>query len=107
MSMVDVARIRALVLQSVTAVNELRSVQTRFRTSDDMELYGTGGVLDSLELVNLVVDLEQRLDEQMGAVVTLTDERAVSQRNSPFRTVPALIDFVATRVNEAGNSGGR
>jgi acyl carrier protein len=108
MSMADVARIRSLVLQSLAALNELRSAQTRFRTTDDMALYGAGGVLDSLELVNLVVDLEQRLDEEMGAIVTLTDEKAVSQRHSPFRSVPALVEFVATRVSEqAGQSGGR
>jgi acyl carrier protein len=98
--MADVARIRSLVLQSVTALNEQRSAATRFPATDDTLLYGIGGVLDSLELVNLVIDLEQRLDEQMGAAVTLADERAVSQEHSPFRSVSALVDFVAARMNE-------
>jgi hypothetical protein len=32
--------------------------------------------------------------------VSLTDERAMSQRNSPFRSVGALAEYIVTVVNE-------
>jgi D-alanine--poly(phosphoribitol) ligase subunit 2 len=57
-------------------------------------LFGSDGVLDSLGLVSFIVAVEQALDEPPGAAVMLADERAVSQRVSPFRTVGTLADYV-------------
>ena len=92
--------VRTLVLEALNAVNQLRPVGNRFAVADDMLVYGGGGVLDSLELVHFVVDVEQRLEEQLGAVVTLADERAVSQKRSPFRSVGSFVDFVIGRLAE-------
>ena len=59
-----------------------------------------GSVLDSLGLVELVVEVEQRLRRDHGADVTLADERAMSQRRSPFRTVGTLADYVGELIGE-------
>lgn len=56
-------------------------------------LFGGEGVLDSLGFVSLVVAVEQALDE-IGISVILADERALSQKSSPFRTVGSLADYV-------------
>ncbi len=42
----------------------------------------------------MVVDLEQRLEETFGITLTLADDRAMSQRNSPFRSIGALVDYL-------------
>ena len=63
-------------------------------------LIGRQAVLDSLGLVTLLVDLEQRLDEVHGLAVTLADERALSQKHSPFRTVHTLTDYICTLLAE-------
>src|ERR671914_749974 len=57
-------------------------------------LIRSGSLLDSLSLVSLIVDLEQRLKDEYGISLTLTDERAMSQKNSPFRTVRSLADYI-------------
>ncbi len=57
-------------------------------------LYGDGGVLDSLALVSLISDLEMKLEERFGVQLTLADERAMSRKQSPFRTAGALAEFV-------------
>ena len=64
-------------------------------------LIGSGAVLDSLGLVNLIVDLEQRLDEEHDCALILADERAMSMNHSPFRTVNTLIEYVWSRLGEA------
>lgn len=51
-------------------------------------LMGSEGVLSSIGLVTLVVDLKQKLGEDHGLSVILADELAMSQRGSPFRTGP-------------------
>ena len=101
----DVETVRAMVVEALTEVNDQRPAASRFAPDADTVVYGAGGVLDSLELVNLVIALEQRLEEQCGAVVTLADERAVSQKHSPFRSVPSLVAFVVSRLNERAAGG--
>ena len=59
-----------------------------------------GSVIDSLGLVELVMMVEQRLRREHGVDVTLADERAMSQRHSPFRTVGTLAEFIEQLLRE-------
>lgn len=65
---------------------------------DDTRLIGRKGVLDSMGLVTLIVDVEQRLEEEHDIVVVLADERAMSQKHSPFRSVGSLGDYICQLV---------
>jgi len=64
-------------------------------------LYGREGVLDSLALVSFVVAVEQAIENKFGRVLTLADEKALSQRHSPFRTIGGLADYVVSLLQEA------
>lgn len=66
-------------------------------------LIGKGSILDSLGLVTLIVDLEQKLEDDHGISVTLVNDRAMSQKNSPFRTVQTLTDYIYGLVSEGGS----
>ena len=57
-------------------------------------LLGAGSDLDSLAVVHLVVDLENRLREGFGKEWILADERALSRTRSPFRDTGHLADFI-------------
>jgi acyl carrier protein len=74
-------------------------------TSDDTPLIGRDSVLDSLGLVQLLADVEQRVQDEFGLMITVADDRAMSQRNSPFRTVAALTDYVETLIKEQSVDG--
>lgn len=63
-------------------------------------LLGKRATVDSLGLVTLIVELEQRIEEQYDLALTLADDRAMSQQRSPFRTVGTLADYVATLIAE-------
>ena len=65
----------------------------------DSKLFGGGGPLDSMALVNLVVDLEELIEDDYGKTITLADEKAMSQRTSPFSRVQNLIDYVQEQLN--------
>jgi acyl carrier protein len=70
-----------------------------------VNLIGRQAVLDSLDLVTLIVDLEQRLEEEYGVSLILVDERAMSQRSSPFRTVQSLTDYIYLLIEEQKQNG--
>src|ERR1700733_5757908 len=65
-----------------------------------LELLGPGSALDSISLVTLIVDVEQRVAEECDVTVTLASESAMSRRQSPFRTVGAFADYICELVND-------
>ncbi len=67
----------------------------------DTRLIGREAVLDSMGLVNLIVEIEQRLEDDFGMAVVLADDRAMSQEKSPFRSVGSLADYISRLVGEA------
>ena len=63
---------------------------------EDTLLLGEGGSVDSLGLVRLIMTVERQVEDDFGVPVSLTDEKAMSQRNSPFRSVGTLAAYIAT-----------
>lgn len=65
-------------------------------------LIGRASVLDSMGLVTLIVEVEQRLEADHDLVVVLADDRAMSQTRSPFLSVGTLADYVLQLAAEQG-----
>lgn len=60
-------------------------------------LIGNARLLDSMGLVNVLVDIETAfLDEDVE--ISLTSETAMSGRISPFRSVGSLCNFIARQL---------
>ena len=71
--------------------------------NENFVIYGDNSQLDSLSLVSLIVAVEQNIEDEFGISITLADERAMSQENSPFRSVKSLADYVETILKEKLN----
>jgi acyl carrier protein len=67
-------------------------------------LLGSGAVLDSMGLVNVIVEVEQSLSEQFGVSCILADERAMSRERSPFRDIGSLAEYVMELVHGPSES---
>ncbi len=67
---------------------------------EQTRLFGPRGILDSIGLVSLIMDLEQQIHDEFGSTVSLADERAFSQSRSPFRSVGSLADYVLERAHD-------
>ena len=94
---------RAKIIDTIWSVYaELVNFEGEFATSDKEEtrLFGSGSNLDSFGLVNLLLDVEQRVSEQFGVNISLMDERAMSEKTSPFRTIQTLVKFIETLIGE-------
>ena len=83
---------------AIDEMNEQQPKGRQIEKTPETALFGEKGMLDSLGLVNLIVAVEQQLEDELGVTVTLADEKAISQRNSPFRTVDSLADYIETQV---------
>jgi acyl carrier protein len=87
--------IQEAVLQAMRSVNLARDRSMQLVVSPDAPLFGPDSSLDSLGLVALLLDIEEAL-QALGCDVVLSDERAMSQKRSPFRTVPSLVAYIGT-----------
>src|SRR3954467_6462152 len=67
-------------------------------------IVGPDAVIDSIGVVSLIVDIEQRLEMDHQVSVTLASDRAMSQRNSPFRTPAVLADHILATEKEGAAS---
>ncbi len=93
-------RILAAIFDAIDEVNELLPVETRVPKDEAAVLMGESGTLDSFGLVNLIVALEQRIEDEFGVSLILADEKAMSYSRSPFRTVATLREYVADLLKQ-------
>jgi acyl carrier protein len=69
--------------------------------SAETPLFGGDNGVDSLTLVRLIAEVERLVEDRFGNQIVLADERAMSRRNSPFRTVGSFCEFVQERLATA------
>jgi len=83
------------VLSAIDEINLQLTREQRLTKSDDAMLFGESGPLDSLGLVNLIVLVEQKVEEQTGCPVSLANDETLSLKDSPFQSVRRLTDYIA------------
>lgn len=81
------------VLAAIEEVNLSLPEGSKIECSETAALYGEEGGMDSLTLVNLVSTTEQQLYDILEEEVMLASEAAMSRRNSPYRSVDALVAY--------------
>lgn len=92
--------IKKIIFAAIEMANHTRETSDQIPIADDTDLYGVNGHLDSMGLVAFLIDIEESfLDE--GIKISLSDERAMSQTQSPFRTVQSLVDYISDLTGDA------
>lgn len=62
------------------------------------KLFGDDAVLDSMGLVNIVIDVESEFLDK-GIEISLTSEKAMSRSRSPFRTIETIVEFISEQIH--------
>ena len=86
-------------LAAMRMTNQGREEQHQLEVSAAAPLFGGTSPLDSLGLVGLLIDVEDSFASR-GFPVVLSDERALSERRSPFRSVQSLVDYIERLLTE-------
>jgi acyl carrier protein len=89
----------ALIITAAEDLRQERKIASHDPIAESTVLFGRNGIFDSLGLVSLIVDVEQRIEDH-GISIILGDERAVSQKHSPFRTVQSLAEYICKLIGE-------
>lgn len=87
-------KVFALIRDAVRELNAELGYEHLEDVSLDTAIFEGDLALDSLSLVTLIVDIEARVSDAFEKNVSLASEKAMSMRNSPYRTVGSLVDFI-------------
>lgn len=81
-----------LVIESVKEIGEEKEQKILVNPTESTRLLGD--TLNSIELVMLIAEVEQRIADRLNVQLTLADDRAMSQKTSPFRTIKTLVEYI-------------
>ena len=87
-------KITNLVFSVIDEINKELSKDEHIIKSLDSVIYGSNGQLDSLGLVNFVVAVEQKIEDVFEKSINLADDKAMSERNSPFQTIETFVNYI-------------
>ena len=87
-------KITNLVFSVIDEINKELSKDDQIIKSLDSVIYGSNGQLDSLGLVNFVVAVEQKIEDVFEKSINLTDDKAMSEKNSPFQTIETFVNYI-------------
>ena len=90
--------LESLIVGTLRELNEQERLVPEDHFGTDTPLFGRDGILDSVGLVSLVVAVEQAIEDRWGVSVSLADEKALSQRQSPYRTVGSLAQYAGQLI---------
>lgn len=102
--MADRDAVLHLVYEAVDEVNGQLPADEQLTKTPETVLSSDSGGLDSLALINLVVEVESRTDQAMGKTVTLVTEDAFGRKPSPFSTIGSLVEYVCDLLDDTSRS---
>ena len=84
----------AAIYRAVDWINGESPPDRQLSKAPETQLLGSQSILDSMHLVSLIVAIEREVEETFGVALTLADERALSMKASPFRSIQSLADYI-------------
>jgi acyl carrier protein len=100
----DSERILAAIYRAIDWINEELPAERKVVKAPETRLLGPESVLDSMRLVTLIVTTEREIEDGFGVALTLADERALSMKASPFRSIKSLADYIAGLITKTTNA---
>jgi acyl carrier protein len=87
-------KISDIIFSTLDEITRLNNLKLPAELNYDTSLIGSKGVLDSLAFVSFLVAVEQEINRQFDKYISLSSEKAFSQKRNPFRSVGTLIQYI-------------
>lgn len=91
--------IKLLVLESIKEINNDLQIEELYSPSLDTNFFD---LVDSLAVLNFILDIEQRLERRFGRYIQIANEDVMDESKTPFKTVKDIIEFISSRVESKG-----
>jgi acyl carrier protein len=95
--------ILAAIYRAVDWINDEFPADRQLIKAPETRLLGPQSVLGSMDLVSLILTIEREIEDTFGVTLTLADERALSMKASPFRSIQSLADYITLLIRDSNN----
>lgn len=97
--------VRDAVYEAIDELNELRDEEKRLEKDEDIALVGDDGCLSSLDVVNLIATIEERIEESMGVSIFILSGDPLPEDPNPLRNLGNLISYLVECIGSKQGSG--
>lgn len=94
----ELQEITSVIVSSLNEILVEKGLNT-VSVQDDTQLFGEGSIIDSLDLVTIIVQVEEAIRNNDDRTIEIVDENSVISDDSPFRTVSSLAKMVKEKLN--------
>lgn len=91
--------LKAVICQIIYDVANRETVKLPV-VQDDTIIFGEGAAIDSLDLVNILVEIEEWVENNSGDQIELVDEDSLIADDSPFKTPLSLANYTETKIQK-------
>ena len=82
------------IIVTINEYNDGLSKTNQISSDLGSSIYGGSSNLDSMGLVSFIVGLEQSIEDKFDQSISLADEKAMSQKSSPYQNINSLADYI-------------
>lgn len=91
------AKILTIVLNVVDTYSKEIEVELE-EINQSTRLIGSSSSFDSSDLVQIIVEIEEKINSEFHCEIILTDEKAMSRVTSPFLNIGTLVNFISENL---------
>lgn len=88
-----------VLFEGLDEFNQTLPPEERVPKSLETRLLGEDGSVDSLGLTMFIVSVESKIEQRFGRLVRLVDGLALSESDSPLRTINTLAQHILNQLN--------
>ncbi len=92
--MLDNDSVESVIFKALESLNEEQEADEKVDIRPDTQLFGVDAEIDSLSLVSVIVDVETEITSVFGVDISLTDDRAMTREETPFKSVETLKAYI-------------
>ncbi|MDQ8208104.1 hypothetical protein QEH52_11335 [Coraliomargarita sp. SDUM461003] len=89
-----------VIIETLHELGEDLELPELLAADENTRLFGARSALDSMNLVNFIAEVEERVSEEFGVDILLANQSAMSMTHSPFRKVSSCTDYALTLIKQ-------
>lgn len=92
--------IKEILKLAIDELNDQLEDDEKVEFSDDVRFIGSKACIDSITFVTLISIIEELIEEKYNKTIHLVNEKAFSQKRSPFYSIETMSAYIEDLLKE-------